>query len=91
MKPDRNNYNLVRFQVWKWELDSQKSRWREAKDIWKKNAEKDLWLYIIKLCLESNDELYGLYKDLDIHSLTGAYSPGWTFGVPFEGFLITHN
>jgi hypothetical protein len=21
---------------------------------------------------------------------TGAYSPGWTFGLPFQGFLITH-
>jgi hypothetical protein len=25
-----------------------------------------------------------------IHSFTGAYSPGWTFGLPFRGFLITH-
>jgi hypothetical protein len=23
-------------------------------------------------------------------SFTGAYSPGWTFGLPFQGFLITH-
>jgi hypothetical protein len=21
---------------------------------------------------------------------TGAYSPGWTFGLPSQGFLITH-
>jgi hypothetical protein len=26
----------------------------------------------------------------DIHSFTGAYSPRWTFGLPFRGFLITH-
>jgi hypothetical protein len=26
----------------------------------------------------------------DIHSFTSAYSPGWTFGLPFRGFLITH-
>jgi hypothetical protein len=25
-----------------------------------------------------------------IHSFTGAYSPGWTFDLPFRGFLITH-
>jgi hypothetical protein len=25
-----------------------------------------------------------------IHSSTGAYSPGRTFGLPFPGFLITH-
>jgi hypothetical protein len=25
-----------------------------------------------------------------IHSFTGAYSPEWTFGLPFRGFLITH-
>jgi hypothetical protein len=25
-----------------------------------------------------------------IHSFTGAYSPGWTFGLRFRGFLITH-
>jgi hypothetical protein len=26
-----------------------------------------------------------------IHSFTGAYSPGWTFGLPpFQGFLIRH-
>jgi hypothetical protein len=25
-----------------------------------------------------------------VHSSTGAYSPGWTFGLPFGGFLITH-
>jgi hypothetical protein len=24
------------------------------------------------------------------HSFTGAYSPGWTFGLPFRGFLITY-
>jgi hypothetical protein len=24
------------------------------------------------------------------YSLTGAYSPGWTLGLPFRGFLITH-
>jgi hypothetical protein len=24
------------------------------------------------------------------NSFTGAYSPGWTFGLPFRGFLITH-
>jgi hypothetical protein len=23
-------------------------------------------------------------------SFTGAYSPGWTFGLPFRGFLITY-
>jgi hypothetical protein len=23
-------------------------------------------------------------------SFTGAYSPGWTLGLPFLGFLITH-
>jgi hypothetical protein len=23
-------------------------------------------------------------------SFTGAYSPGWTFGLPFQGFFITH-
>jgi hypothetical protein len=27
---------------------------------------------------------------LVIHSFTGAYSPGWTFGLPFWGFFITH-
>jgi hypothetical protein len=27
---------------------------------------------------------------ISIHSFTGAYSPGWTFGLPFRGFLITH-
>jgi hypothetical protein len=26
----------------------------------------------------------------DIHSFTGAYSPERTFGLPFQGFLITH-
>jgi hypothetical protein len=26
-----------------------------------------------------------------IHSFTGAYSPGWTFGLPFRDFLITQN
>jgi hypothetical protein len=26
----------------------------------------------------------------DIHSFTDAYSPGWTFGLPFRGFLIAH-
>jgi hypothetical protein len=25
-----------------------------------------------------------------IHSCTSAYSSGWTFGLPFRGFLITH-
>jgi hypothetical protein len=25
-----------------------------------------------------------------IHLFTGAYSPGWTFSLPFRGFLITH-
>jgi hypothetical protein len=25
-----------------------------------------------------------------IHSFTGAYSPGWIFGLSFRGFLITH-
>jgi hypothetical protein len=25
-----------------------------------------------------------------IHSLTGAYSPGWTFGLSFRRFLTTH-
>jgi hypothetical protein len=25
-----------------------------------------------------------------IHSFTGVYSPGRTFGLPFRGFLITH-
>jgi hypothetical protein len=24
-----------------------------------------------------------------LHSFTGAYSPGWTFGLPLRGFLIT--
>jgi hypothetical protein len=24
------------------------------------------------------------------HSFTGAYSPGWTFGFNFRGFLISH-
>jgi hypothetical protein len=24
------------------------------------------------------------------HAFTGAYSPGWTFDLPFRGFLITH-
>jgi hypothetical protein len=24
------------------------------------------------------------------NSFTCAYSPGWTFGLPFRGFLITH-
>jgi hypothetical protein len=23
-------------------------------------------------------------------SFTGSYSPGWTFGLPLRGFLITH-
>jgi hypothetical protein len=27
---------------------------------------------------------------ISLHSFTGAYSPGWTFGLPFWGFLITH-
>jgi hypothetical protein len=27
---------------------------------------------------------------LVIRLFTGAYSPGWTFGLPFWGFLITH-
>jgi hypothetical protein len=27
---------------------------------------------------------------LFIHSFTGAYSPGRTFGLPFRGFFITH-
>jgi hypothetical protein len=26
----------------------------------------------------------------ELHSFAGAYSPGWTFGLPFRGFLITH-
>jgi hypothetical protein len=26
----------------------------------------------------------------ELHSFTGAYSPGWTFGLPFRWFLITH-
>jgi hypothetical protein len=25
-----------------------------------------------------------------LHSFTGACSPGWTFGLPFRDFLITH-
>jgi hypothetical protein len=25
-----------------------------------------------------------------INSFTGAYSSGWTFGLPFRGFLITY-
>jgi hypothetical protein len=25
-----------------------------------------------------------------IHSFAGAYSPGWTFGLPFRCFLISH-
>jgi hypothetical protein len=25
-----------------------------------------------------------------MHSFTGSYSPGWTFALPFRGFLITH-
>jgi hypothetical protein len=25
-----------------------------------------------------------------LHSFTGAYSPGRTFGLPYQGFLITH-
>jgi len=29
-------------------------------------------------------------NNIIIHSFTGAYSPGWTFGLPFRGFLITH-
>jgi hypothetical protein len=33
----------------------------------------------------SNNIRYSL-----IHSFTGAYSPGWTFGLRFRGFLITH-
>jgi hypothetical protein len=24
------------------------------------------------------------------HSFTRAYSPGWTFGLPYRSFLITH-
>jgi hypothetical protein len=31
-----------------------------------------------------------LFIHLFIHSFTGAYSPEWTFGLPFRGFLITH-
>jgi hypothetical protein len=27
---------------------------------------------------------------LHIHSFTGAYNPGWTYGLPSWGFLITH-
>jgi hypothetical protein len=27
---------------------------------------------------------------ISIHSFTGAYSPRWTFGLPFRCFLITH-
>jgi hypothetical protein len=26
----------------------------------------------------------------DAISFTAAYNPGWTFGLPFRGFLITH-
>jgi hypothetical protein len=29
-------------------------------------------------------------KEIFIDSSTGAYSPGWTFGLLFRGFLITH-
>jgi hypothetical protein len=32
-------------------------------------------------------QIWPFYK---IHSFTCAYSPGWTFGLPFRGFLITH-
>jgi hypothetical protein len=38
-----------------------------------------------------NEELHILYSSPNIiHSFTGAYSPGWTFGLPLRGFLITH-
>jgi hypothetical protein len=30
------------------------------------------------------------YYIRSIHSFAGAYSPGWTIGLPFRGFLITH-
>jgi hypothetical protein len=53
------------------------------------NAESTLMLTVSKLCFIFttfiNTELEVL-----IHSVTSAYSPGWTFGLPFWGSLITH-
>jgi hypothetical protein len=34
--------------------------------------------------------LYDLRRLPYYFSFTSAYSPGWTFGLPFLGFLITH-
>jgi hypothetical protein len=42
---------------------------------------------------KNNNEDIALFRALNefIHSfITGAYIPGWTFGLPFRGFLITH-
>jgi hypothetical protein len=32
------------------------------------------------------------FLEISIHTFTGAYRPGWTFGLPFRGFYDhTHN
>jgi hypothetical protein len=41
-------------------------------------------MYIDRRCRGCN------YLHNQVHSFTGAYNPGWTFGLPFRGFLITH-
>jgi hypothetical protein len=44
----------------------------------------------LEKCTETQ-RLHCLLNNLEtIHSFTGAYSPTWTFGLPFRCYLITH-
>jgi hypothetical protein len=42
--------------------------------------------YLGSIIMCEHDYEYNIF----IHSFTGAYSPGWTFGLAFLSFLITH-
>jgi hypothetical protein len=71
-------------------LSPSQQRMSRMQSIFKAKTQLANWKKLLdNLNVRGTFILYTIYYKL-IHSFKGAYSPGWTFGLPFRGFLITH-